>query len=289
MHHDEDKKGRAANIKQKRAHVSGQYRNWQKRAGGSFVHVAVPGRRSSSSSTAPVSKDTHARQKALDCKTDLLALQQPPRIRRQQSRSDSDGDADDIFDSNPVFESSSLTVSTDSSDSSRSASVVLFATSSHPSSPFPCPVSILAQGNSDPFAAYDVYISPSVNSLLALFRDYIIPAIYGINVGRQALANQSARRRWNRMVEALNNTCLANAALAYHSSIRCLLRPDSEAIQQLALYSSRAVFQLRSNLVDMKTLSNDATKWQMTRLCEAALITRDPESSLVHLKMLHTM
>ena len=128
-----------------------------------------------------------------------------------------------------------------------------------------------------------------MNSLLSLFRDVTVPAIYGCNIGRESLTSFSARRRWGKMVDALKDVCSAYAVFTYHAAVRARLSPDHDSIATLALYSAKSMAELRLKLANPSALESESTKWQMSRLCEAALLTQDSESSGIHLNMLHLM
>lgn len=47
------------------------------------------------------------------------------------------------------------------------------------------PLTILAKGDSDPFAAYPIDIGPEENDLIVFYRDYMIPSAYSTELGQK--------------------------------------------------------------------------------------------------------
>jgi hypothetical protein len=71
------------------------------------------------------------------------------------------------------------------------------------------PTSLLLEGNSDPFEAFPVQITPRVNEALSFFRTHYLPATYG----RQSLQTRSSAEEleWQAFINCMHDECSAFA------------------------------------------------------------------------------
>ncbi len=71
------------------------------------------------------------------------------------------------------------------------------------------PLSLLLEGNSDPFDAFPVTITPKVNEALSFFRTHYMPATYG----RQSLQARSSAEdlEWHAFITCMHDECSALA------------------------------------------------------------------------------
>ena len=292
QHQGDGRSKKGSYTKEKRAHVSGHYRQWRKQTGKPFVHVSFSTRKPPTLKPAPraiAPPPKYRRLNGTPLATQHHDVRPGTRRNPKLCRPEQAVDILAIDDELP----SDNTLDTSPSDKSFTTDSTVSTSTSTPSSDSPtaslCSVSVVSKGNSDPFDCYAVPITPTMNSLLSLFRDVTVPAIYGCNIGRESLTSFSAKRRWGKMVDALKDVCSAYAVFTYHAAVRARLSPDRDSIAALALYSAKSMAELRVKLANPTALKSETTKWQMSRLCEAALLTQDSESSGIHLNMLHLM
>lgn len=151
------------------------------------------------------------------------------------------------------------------------------------------PISILEEGNSDPFSVYAIKITPIVSSLIQFHKEFVIPSLFGTTSWRRALAVPGAMREWSLSTEALQDSCSALATLTYHASMRAAVAPDAELSRQLFQFRGKTMSLLRSRLTSEEALREPETKWQISRLLTGDTIIFNPTSAKAHISMLQVM
>jgi hypothetical protein len=83
---------------------------------------------------------------------------------------------------------------------------------------FTLPVTLLREGNSDPFSAFAVPVTPMINLLMSYARDYYLPALNRefANPGVTLVTNRTLQ--WENCVRFLHDKCTAYAYLAQVSA-----------------------------------------------------------------------
>lgn len=123
------------------------------------------------------------------------------------------------------------------------------------------PVSMVGKGNSDPFQTFSIPIGPEENQLILLYRDYVLPSVYHLQVKNKGLNDKNmqelAERDWRDNIAGLEDEGTALATLARYGSIVSRSNPDlrSTALKYLG-QSTRVLRQKVSQRGDLSSISN---------------------------------
>jgi hypothetical protein len=133
----------------------------------------------------------------------------------------------------------------------------------------------LFRGNSDPFCAFAVTVTPEVNRLISFLRDNVLPATFLGNLFRGAVSPTSSSlprpssgssynepgtlRAWRMEQTNLQDECIAYARLALYASMMNTVAPDHRSTTLTALHMrARSAGVLLSRLKDgRKTMPDD--------------------------------
>jgi len=103
------------------------------------------------------------------------------------------------------------------------------------------PVTILREGNSDPFESLALTVTPKVNEVMSFVRDYFLPASY-VTEAPAWIRTFGADKEWYDSVETLHNECCARAfMLTYTTIIANLVRSDELNFEKLNLKHESSV------------------------------------------------
>lgn len=143
------------------------------------------------------------------------------------------------------------------------------------------PLSLVREGNSDPFGVFEVPIDPIVNALMKYTRDIYLPGIQGDlnNPGSPAV-----QREWTECVTFLQDECLAYAHLTRIASIvasdRDLLAGTSAFQTQALVLKSKTMTILRERLI--KSLYDASACKIILMLLNAEIYARNLDAAKVH-------
>ncbi|OAG45237.1 hypothetical protein AYO21_00585 [Fonsecaea monophora] len=145
----------------------------------------------------------------------------------------------------------------------------------------------LHMGNSDPFHAYPVKISPQVNELIAFYRDYLLPAQYHVPAAAW-VSSANARLDWSICVSTLQEPALAHAFIARSATVAAVLNP---AMRTLAMrYRLRSIQELRLRLLnDANHTFTDVNVLQIIMLQKADIVEQNLSAAMAHAKILQNM
>ncbi|OAP64222.1 hypothetical protein AYL99_00194 [Fonsecaea erecta] len=152
-------------------------------------------------------------------------------------------------------------------------------------------MTIVGKGNSDPFAAYAVEITPTANDILSFHRDFVIPALYH-TTKRRWMTSASAWRDWRDCVDGLGDgvdglgdegagsgfiaSCAAEAAVIS-------LNPTVQ--KQAVYYRAKSVAALQNRLAAGK-VHRAQLYWHIHLLVSADALMGDFTGTATHLNML---
>jgi hypothetical protein len=146
------------------------------------------------------------------------------------------------------------------------------------------PVTLLKEGNSDPFSAFSFKVDPQANELIGFYRDYIIPCIYHTTSRRKALSNTSAQRDFNDVIDGLKDEGGAYGFLARNAFVAA--RSNSAMRKAAAIYGDKSVKLLSKKVAKGKDLQTQKTYWHVNNLWAAETIDGNMMGALAHGKML---
>lgn len=147
------------------------------------------------------------------------------------------------------------------------------------------PLSLIREGNSDPFNVFAIPIGPRVNALMKYTRDVYLPGIQGDlnNPGSPAVV-----REWAECVTFLQDECLASAHLARIASIVAsdpdFLARDPAFEREALVLKSKTMRQLRDHL--MQSLHDVRACNAILMLLNAELYVRNMEAAQYHATVL---
>ncbi|EXJ66692.1 uncharacterized protein A1O5_10363 [Cladophialophora psammophila CBS 110553] len=156
-------------------------------------------------------------------------------------------------------------------------------------------MTILGKGNSDPFGAYAVEITPTANDMLSFHRDFVIPTLYH-TTRHKWMTSASAWRDWRDCIDGLGDgidglgdegagpgfiaSCATEAAVVS-------LNP---AIQKQAVYyRTKSIAVLRKRLTTAaggKVVRRGQLYWHINLLLGADALSGNRASTGAHLTML---
>ncbi|OAP57680.1 hypothetical protein AYL99_08418 [Fonsecaea erecta] len=142
-------------------------------------------------------------------------------------------------------------------------------------------------GNSDPFNAYPVKISPRVNELIAFYRDYLLPAQYHVP-STAWVSSANARLDWSICISTLQEPALANAFIARSATVAAVLNPDLRTLATRCRLRSIQELQARLRNNASHTCS-DANVLQIIMVQKAEIVDKNLSAAAAHARMLQSM
>ena len=143
------------------------------------------------------------------------------------------------------------------------------------------PLSLVREGNSDPFNVFAIPIDPQVNAMMKYTRDVYLPGIQGDLNSPGSLA---VRREWAECVTFLQDECLALAHLARIASIVAsdpdFLARDPKFERQALVLKSKTMKKLRDHLIE--SLHDTRACNTILMLLNAELYARNMEAAQYH-------
>jgi hypothetical protein len=143
------------------------------------------------------------------------------------------------------------------------------------------PLSLVREGNSDPFNVFAIQIDPQVNAMMKFTRDVYLPGIQGDLNNPGSLA---VRREWVECVTFLQDECLASAHLARIASIVAsdpdFLARDPQFERQALVLKSKTMKKLRDHLIE--SLHDTRACNTILMLLNAELYARNMEAAHYH-------
>ncbi|KIX92688.1 uncharacterized protein Z520_11540 [Fonsecaea multimorphosa CBS 102226] len=153
-------------------------------------------------------------------------------------------------------------------------------------------MTILGKGNSDPFGAYAVEITPATNDMLSFHRDFVIPALYHTTKHRW-MTSASAWRDWRDCIDGLGDgvdglgdegagsgfiaSCAAEAAVIS-------LNPSVQ--KQAVYYRAKSMAVLRKRLTAGSKFHRGQLYWHIHLLVAADVLMGELIGTAAHLNML---
>lgn len=149
------------------------------------------------------------------------------------------------------------------------------------------PLTIVNEGNSDPFAAYPIQITAEMNNLIAFYRDYVLPAMW-LNNFRNMTTLALADQDWKDNISTLEEEGTAYGTLARHGMMAAAVDP---ATRKLALeLVGRSTQILRRRIEQDPNLHESSMSTLITMhtavLCIAETLGRNMQAAMVHGAML---
>ena len=166
----------------------------------------------------------------------------------------------------------------------------------------------LQRGNSDPFSAAGIVITPQVNHVLTFARDVCLPAFYLLDSLRDSsvtaemncdvtassgwISSPAAQLGWQQVVDALSDKCTALACLSTYLALMSICRINSakatESSLKMRAGSSALLRQrlLRSESQKMDVDSHRGLLWQVFWHFYAEFFSGNMIAAQVHGKML---
>ena len=155
------------------------------------------------------------------------------------------------------------------------------------------PLSIIGKGNSDPFAAYAIPITPTANFLLQFWRsNYVIGKVeksYNMMPGAAAFFEKEN----NQVMASLENNCSAWIIMAYWTAMLKVAETGNVGAFALTPEGLRihvqATSALRKKLATEPNLRSDETKWQLKVLFVTDIILGRTEAGKACATLLYSI
>ncbi|KIX95943.1 uncharacterized protein Z520_08198 [Fonsecaea multimorphosa CBS 102226] len=145
------------------------------------------------------------------------------------------------------------------------------------------PITLIAKGNSDPFAVYPIDIGPEENDLIILYRDHMIPSLYSTELGQKHLKD-IASQDWKDAVGALEDTGTAFGALARYGSIAGKCNPR---LKHLAYkYHVKSLENLRTKISRGHDLQNSTDCMHVSMLFAVGTALGNLSEAITHGRIL---
>ena len=155
------------------------------------------------------------------------------------------------------------------------------------------PLSIIRKGNSDPFAAFAVPITPTVNFLLQFWRsNYVIGEV---ERSHNYMPGQAAffERENNQVMTSLEEDCSAWIIMAYWTAVLKVVETGKVGVfartQEGLRIHIQATSALRKKLATEPNLRSDATKWQLKVLYVTDIILGRMEAAKACATLLYSI
>lgn len=145
------------------------------------------------------------------------------------------------------------------------------------------PCTLIAKGNSDPFAVYPIDIGPEENDLIILYRDYMLPSLYCTELGQKHL-NDLASQDWKDVVAALEDKGTAFGALARYGAIAGKSNPRSQYLAYK--YHVKSLENLRTKISQGHDLQNSTDCMHVSMLFAAETTAGNLSEAITHGRIL---
>ncbi|OQV04067.1 hypothetical protein CLAIMM_09014 [Cladophialophora immunda] len=143
----------------------------------------------------------------------------------------------------------------------------------------------LFQGNSDPFNAYPVPISPRVNDILRFYRDIVIPSQYHTGSdGWRTL--DAARDDWRDVVRSLYEKGGALGFLARWAQVASNVTDNSELAVQSLRFRSQSTSMLLRKMQQGSGIVSRSSYWHIITLYMAEAQAGNADGAWLHATML---
>ena len=141
-------------------------------------------------------------------------------------------------------------------------------------------------GNSDPFNAFPIEVSPRVNDILKFYRDYAIPSQY--HTGSDGYrTTKAARDDWQEAIGSLHDKGGALGFLARWAQVASNVTNNSELAIQALRYRFQSTAILRKNLYDAAGSLPPSALWHMITLYMAEVQAGNPQGAWLHATMIY--
>ncbi|KIW84826.1 hypothetical protein Z517_00214 [Fonsecaea pedrosoi CBS 271.37] len=152
-------------------------------------------------------------------------------------------------------------------------------------------MTILGKGNSDPFGAYAVDITPAANDLLSFHRDFVIPALYHTTKHRW-MTSASAWRDWRDCIDGLGDGVdglgdegAGSGFIASCATEAAVISLNPSVRKQAAYYRAKSMAVLHKRLMTGR-FNRRQLYWHINLLVGTDTLTGDLVSTGAHLNML---
>ena len=140
-------------------------------------------------------------------------------------------------------------------------------------------------GNSDPFNAFPVKISPRVNDILKFYRDYAIPSQY--HTGSDGYkTTKAASDDWQDAIGSLNDKGGALGFLARWAQVASKVTNNSELAVEALRYRFQSTAILRKNLYEAAGSLPPSALWHMITLYMAEVQAGNAQGAWLHATMI---
>lgn len=148
------------------------------------------------------------------------------------------------------------------------------------------PTSILKRGQSDPFNALAVEVTPEVNQIVSFFREFLILSFYNTKWETSKAAIVSMH--WQSIVQALHDRGSALGFLGRNAQILTIVSQNRRIKYAALRYTSDSVAILRTRLEQSPNLSG-TDQWHVSMLWGTEILFRNLDAALLHGRMLRRM
>jgi len=149
----------------------------------------------------------------------------------------------------------------------------------------PSPKTLVGKGNSDPFSAFALTITPEANRFLAFYREYVLPATY-FQIRYKTRATL-AKENWQDQVTGLHDVGTGYATLAFHGSTAARYSPT---LRPAALkFMNQSMIGLREKIAKDGVAQEFPYIWHMTVLFAAEVNGANLENATTHGRMLFNL
>lgn len=149
------------------------------------------------------------------------------------------------------------------------------------------PSNILKCGQSDPFSALAVEITPEANEIISFFREYSILAFYNTNWEKSKAA--VVTMHWQSVVHALYDHGSALGFLGRNAQILNIVSKNQRMQHAALRYSAASTSILRKRLEQNPEQNPELTatdQWHISMLWGTEILFRNLDAALLHGKML---
>ncbi|OAP60315.1 hypothetical protein AYL99_05317 [Fonsecaea erecta] len=140
-------------------------------------------------------------------------------------------------------------------------------------------------GNSDPFNAYPVFISPRVNDILRFYRDIVIPSQYHTSVDGWTTF-EAAKEDWRDVVNSLYEKGGALGFLARWAQVASNVAENSELAVQSLRFRSQSTSILLKKMQQGSGLVSKSSYWHIIALYMAEAQAGNADGAWLHVTML---
>ena len=149
-------------------------------------------------------------------------------------------------------------------------------------------LTVLREGQSDPFHAFAIPIDCKVNLLMTYCREFELPSITG---GANNMTRRVNPEDWSQCVAQLTDSCSAYAHLTRAASAMSSdpSQGTTGTARQALVFRGKAVALLRKKLANVEALRNDLVFGSVMSMLLVELYTCNLDAALSHSKMIAHM